>query len=76
MLVDDQGLISRIPMHVSETRHLDFDARFVNSNEHGRKGMSGGFLFIDQIPVGMALSVVSGSSGAEIRFSCGSKKSL
>lgn len=67
VLVDDEGLIDRLEMVIIETRYLDLDAKFVGGTgaATARQGMSGGFLFANGRPVGMAIESLDGET---IRF--------
>lgn len=66
-LIDDEGFVDKLQMNVLETRYLDLDAEFSGSDveRSARQGMSGGFLFVDGKPVGMA---VESADGKSIRF--------
>ncbi|PHO05309.1 hypothetical protein CSC82_03775 [Rhodobacteraceae bacterium 4F10] len=66
-LINDEGFVDRLPMSVTESRYLDFDAQFSGSRDEVevRQGMSGGFLFGDGKPIGMAIETLDGK---EIRF--------
>jgi len=67
VLIDDEGYVDRLNMNILETRYLDLDAEFVGSDQNltARQGMSGGFLFLDGKPVGMAIETVDGRT---VRF--------
>lgn len=62
VLINDEGFVDRLKMNILETRYLDLEAEFVGSDDTAiaRQGMSGGFLFVNGKPVGMAMETIDG----------------
>lgn len=55
VLVDREGHLSRHRMQITDVSYLTFEASFTSKAVDVIQGMSGGFFFINNRPVGMAL---------------------
>jgi hypothetical protein len=65
-IVDADGSVERLPMEIVEIGYLDLVARFTGPEAPmAQQGMSGGFLLVDGVPIGMAIDSAGGTS---VRF--------
>jgi hypothetical protein len=67
VLVNQEGHVERLSMRLTKVGYLTFDAVFIDAarQQSAMQGMSGGFLFVGDKPVGMALNAVEDGS---VRF--------
>lgn len=63
VLVGTDGRVERLPMEITRIGYLDIMARFASGETAtARQGMSGGFLLVDGVPVGMAIDTQGGET--------------
>lgn len=63
VLVGTDGRVERLPMDITRIGYLDIEARFASAGAAtARQGMSGGFLLVDGVPVGMAIDTTGGDT--------------
>lgn len=63
VLVGTDGRVERLPMNITEIGYLDINAQFASAEDvSARQGMSGGFLLVDGVPLGMAIDTEGGET--------------